>query len=133
MSNIYTTTTYNNEESIDSINQREEINNTIVKKTEKSDLFFKKYTSLYNHYQKKYPFQDPLTKVLDEIDITNNLIKIAERENINDNLNRLNNDLKTLYIYSKILIKGMDSINIDGWINNNSYTIMDALTYKDFL
>lgn len=138
MTNIYTLNTYNNkidpiDRLMDSINKREEVNNTIVKKTENSDLFFKKYTSLYNHYQKKYPFQDPLTKVFDEIDRTNNLIKIAERENINDNLNRLNNNLKTLDIYSKILIKGIDSINIDGWNNNNSYTIMDTLTYKDFL
>ena len=138
MTNIYTPTTDNNnkidpiDRLIDSINKREELNSTFIEKTEKVDMFFKKYESLYKHYQKKYPYQDPLTKVLDEVDRTNNLIKIAEKENNKDKINRLNNNLKTLNTYSVILTKGLDSINIDVLFDNNSYTILDTLTRRDF-
>lgn len=136
MTNIYTLNTYNNkidpiDRLMDSINKREEVNNTIIKKTEKVDMFFNKYESIYNYYQRKYPFQDPLTKVLDEIDRTNNLIKMEE-ENNKDNLIKLNNKLKALQLYSTILAKGLDSINIDPLFDNNSYTIMDTLTRRDF-
>jgi hypothetical protein len=136
MTKIYSTTNYNNEidpidRLMDSINRREEINSNFIEKTEKVDMFFNKYISIYNYYQRKYPYQDPLTKVLDEIDRTNNLIKIAEKEN-KDNLLGLNNKLKTLKLYSVILAKGLDSININVLFNNNSYTIMDTLTRREF-
>ena len=136
MTKIYSTTNYNNEidpidRLMDSINRREEINSNFIEKTEKVDMFFNKYISIYNYYQRKYPYQDPLTKVLQEIDRMNNLIKIAEKEN-KDNLLKLNNKLKTLKLYSVILAKGLDSININVLFNNNSYTIMDTLTRREF-
>ena len=136
MTKIYSTTNYNNEidpidRLMDSINRREEINSNFIEKTEKVDMFFNKYISIYNYYQRKYPYQDPITKVLQEIDRMNNLIKIAEKEN-KDNLLGLNNKLKTLKLYSVILAKGLDSININVLFNNNSYTIMDTLTRREF-
>ena len=55
-----------------------------------------------------------------------------EEENNKDNLIKLNNKLKALQLYSTILAKGLDSINIDPLFDNNSYTIMDTLTRRDF-
>ena len=52
MTKIYSTTNYNNEidpidRLMDSINRREEINSNFIEKTEKVDMFFNKYISIY--------------------------------------------------------------------------------------
>ena len=109
---------------IDSINKREELKSTMVEKTEKTDLFFKKYCSIYNYYNKKYPFEDPLTKVLEEIDIIENLITVSVKENEeNEKVKRLNINLKTLNLYAKLLAAGLDKLQMDVLFDENSYTV----------
>jgi hypothetical protein len=89
---------------INSINQREKTNTTAT--TTKFDFFFKKYTSLYDFYKRKFPYEDPLTKVCEEIDTIKNRIKEEEACS-------LNNELKVLTRYAKILSKGLDLLPME--------------------
>ena len=113
---------------IDSINKREELKSTMVEKTEKTDLFFKKYCSIYNYYSKKYPFKDPLTKVLEEIDIIENQITISDNENVKG----LNIKLKTLNQYAKLLAAGLDKLQMNVLFDENSYTVLDSIISRNY-
>ena len=112
---------------IDSINKREELKSTMVERTEKTDLFFKKYCSIYNYYSKKYPNKDPLTKVLEEINIFENLITISFKENKIDIVKGLKIKLKTLNLYAKLLAAGLDKLQMDVLFDENSYTVLDSI------
>ena len=112
---------------IDSINKREELKSTMVERTEKTDLFFKKYCSIYNYYSKKYPNKDPLTKVLEEINIFENLITISFKENKIEIVKGLKIKLKTLNLYAKLLAAGLDKLQMDVLFDENSYTVLDSI------
>tara|TARA_B100000674_G_C37261414_1_gene654648 strand:+ start:116 stop:526 length:411 start_codon:yes stop_codon:yes gene_type:complete len=117
---------------IESINKREELKSTMVEKTEKTDLFFKKYCSIYNYYNKKYPFQDPLTKVLEEINILENLITISVKENKIESVKGFNTKLKTLNQYAKLLAAGLDKLQMDVLFDENSYTVLDSVITRNY-
>ena len=117
---------------IDSINKREELKSTMVERTEKTDLFFKKYCSIYNYYSKKYPNKDPLTKVFEEIDIIESLISIAAKKNKIENIKGFNNKLKTLNLYAKLLAAGLDKLQMDVLFNENSYTVLDSIKLNGY-
>ncbi len=126
-----------NEESIDpidrmieSINKREELKSTMVEKTEKTDIFFKKYCSIYNYYSKKYKHEDPLIKVFEEIDILKNLITISVKENKIESVKGFYIKLKTLNEYAKLLAAGLDKIQMDVLFNENSYTVLDSIRLR---
>jgi len=114
---------------IDSINKREELKSTMVERTEKTDLFFKKYYSIYNYYSKKYPNEDPLTKVFEEIDILENQMTVSLKENEIESVKGIKIKLKTLNLYVKLLAAGLDKLQMDVLFDQNSYTVLDSIRF----
>ena len=68
----------------------------------KRDLFFKKYDRVYNFYQQKFPYEDPLTKIYEEIDRINNKDEKEDGDEAK---------LKTFFFHANVLIKGLDNFS----------------------